>query len=251
MNHQANRDAVIDHCISHNNAKDTEWLGTWYVRKGKNSDLTLTQDTAIFDKATGQPLKHIVNRNISRFTNREIPYKIFTVCILYDTNLVHYVSFVYDAKLQTLYSFDPGMELYLHGLKTIIPGVRKIFHDLKLANKSNSSVIGRCNFSFRGKKPGIQFNGEIHRDLPADAFCQTWTLFFLTRLITLRNMDFVTIWCQIPPARRESYLVIAFIIPLLENNETISQSYFKDFSSKSVPKIMNLLSSRSLQCLAQ
>lgn len=255
MNEPINRDAVIYDYIQ--SANDVEWLGTWYVKNihdgKKNKPELVVARKSDFCPTVGEKLADRVRFHQSHLLDKTHVYKIFTVCIYYDINLVHYVSFVFDVNNRNLISFDPGIELYKRGLKTIIPALRRIFYSLRLSKtplirQQDALVVGRCDIKFNGKKYGIQFNGQIHRDLPADAFCQTWTIFFLVRLVNLRNTDFVSEWCSIHPYQRESYILSSFIIPILERNKIVSEHYFQTILDEK-KKVLSKLVNYSTRCL--
>lgn len=236
LNDERHRDTVIRRAIK----SDMQWLGTWYVRNlhdqhPRKPPALVIASKSRFCPTVGAPLADVIRANISVFAVKDddtiYRYKCFTVCILYQTNLVHYVAFVFDVRHRSLLSFDPGVELYQRGLKTVIPALRKIFFTLGLCTapmlKQDALTVGRCDMKFHGKRFGVQYNGRIHRDLPADAFCQTWTLFFLVRLHASRDASFVQKeWCKIDPFQREAYLLVTFIIPLLTSESTVSRAYF-------------------------
>lgn len=197
-----------------------KWAGTWVVRE-KNKMLTFEDlDPCLFKKGTtpGFTVERFLQTRKRMFQKSSV-FVMFTVCILYETNLVHYVSFVYDTKERSLLSFDPGVELYLHGQKTIVPLIQRAFEKSGLLRDSNHSILGACHsFGFRNKKPGVQYNGNDHHSLPADAFCQSWTIFFLVRLIHCEETDprvFLERWCNIHPRDREAFITSFFILPTL------------------------------------
>lgn len=252
-----NGDKERNHVIKSHLAKDMEWLGTWYVKdaneyKNHPPNLVISQASGFIGKNINKPLSDVLQARRKKITDvSKKPVKVFTVCIFYEVHLVHYVSFVYDAKKKTLTSFDPGVELYLHGMQTIVPCLRKIFYDLYFTKvpmlKQDAFTIGRCDYTFN-KRKGVQYNGKNNLKLPADAFCQTWTLFFLARYSMDRDASFVKVWCNINPFQRESYVLSAFIIPTIEKSPTIANAYFK-MVGNDPKKVMGVLVNYSTKCL--
>lgn len=146
---------------------------------------------------------------------------VFTVAIVYQENRIHYVAFIADMVNKTLYCFDSGYKVYEHGTDCIIPHVRKCFESFK-----SISLLGQC-----GK--GIQYNGET-----ADAFCQTWSLFFLVRALYIYKShpmeiqsylsNMMKIWCKIPPKKREHFLFVHFLVPHLFHHEYVQRHIFQN-----------------------
>lgn len=248
MNRDRIRSAVIRQHMQTCGDRDSEWLGTWYVRNTQPRQLHIAEPSTFF------PRNHLHNNFQTSLYERQDRlikgkrYKTFTVCILYDLNRVHYVAFVYDSVDRSLTSFDPGAELYLHGMRTIIPIVRNAFRKLQLISHK-SPILGPCtDYLLQGKKAGVQYNGRVDTHLPADAFCQTWTLFFVCNLLSLHSTAFVRRWCRIPPKRREAFLIVSFIIPTLQQNPTVSTKYFSMVQDKR-QTIMEELSSYTTNTL--
>jgi hypothetical protein len=193
------------------------WMGTWVVRRHEDNELWFEDfDPHLFRRQKKISVIQFLSSTKKKWI-KTTQSSVFTVCLLYDVTSVHYVTFVYDPKHRRLLSFDPGVELYHHGQKTIVPMIRNIFASLDMIEKTRN--IGTCHsYRFQKKSFGIQFNGNIHHVLPADAFCQSWTLFFLIRLFYQNdnNIDsFVTNWCRIKPRRREMFLSSQFLLPTL------------------------------------
>lgn len=246
LNKDCVRTSLINQYITSNEYNDIEWLGTWYVHNVNNKTLEISQSSNFFPRISEELYTALSKRKNKLVRGKR--YKTFTVCIIYEINKVHYVAFVYDKKEKELISFDPGIELYFHGIKTIIPSIRNIFKKLDLIKKKGK-IIGSCNdFLLAGKQAGIQYNGKKYTNLPADAFCQTWTLFFICKLISIRKISFVNDWCKIPPKYRENYLLASFIIPILEQNKYVASQYFS-MNEDSSEYIMELLGSHTIKSL--
>lgn len=239
MNNKKLRSEIIQYHLRFNHKKEThDWLGTWMVSLAGNNNLESIENIAQL-QAQDKALYKLIAKNKKRFTHK---IALFTVCIVYDRNLVHYVSFVYIPSEKKLWSFDPGVELYLHGQKTIVPQIRRAFHQNGLI--SNTQIhpqqdLGRCtDNSFCGKKWGIQYNGNHKTHLPADSFCQTWTIYFSIRLLLQedsRDLSFVEDWCRISPKERESSIITYFILPQL--------LLFKNMRNEYLYQIQNMLES--------
>lgn len=157
----------------------------------------------------------------------------FTVAYTYDKNRIHFVAFILDMNHQTLYCFDPGHNLYVHGAKTIIPIV---VHELVNNNIVTKKIFFKtsCPQKYMNTMFGIQYNGQLSYKSSkspielccADAFCQTWTLFFLqTYLNNNCSTSFFKLWCRIPPKFREQFLLQQFIIPNIYQNPMINKIY--------------------------
>lgn len=236
LNDENVRTSILKKSLGAN--KEYQWLGTWYVRNqnenrtGKKVELVISKPCS-FEKKLDKRLLECIRDKKKLFLEGS-RYKAFTVCIFYELNSVHFVSFCFDRKKKELVSFDPGVELYLHGMKTIVPQIRNHFYDAGLIPSRFLSqdrfTLGRCqNFKFRGKKYGVQFNGK-NIDFPADAFCQTWTLFFIQRLTETGNHGFLVEWCGKKPRHRVGFLMESFILPNLRNNRYVQKKYFQEFA---------------------
>jgi len=250
MNDLSVRTEIIRYHLSKTRkTKDYAWLGTWVVREQnkqlvfeeidpvvstkKSTRLVSVQDqpdpTKRLNRADRTLSVHDLVRQKASSFSRGPRYVMFTVCILYDIHLVHYVSFMYDAQKKELTSFDPGVELYHHGQKTIVPLVQQAFEKAHLIAPSHHKIFGACHrFGFKNKKMGVQFNGNIKGRLPADAFCQSWTIFFFVRLLHSSEKDpktFLYHWCNIHPYDREPFITSFFILPVLTYFPKVSKKY--------------------------
>jgi hypothetical protein len=243
-NDPKDRNTIINYYINLTNSSKThQWLGTWHL---EYSGKPLTQNQLSQSKqqqSKRKCLQHLIkvsesvpelsgfSDKINEFVEKNknsIQRKIslFTVCVTYEGNSVHFVSYIYYPSEGKLISFDPGVEVYHHGQKTIVPCIRQAFHKCGLISnaQSNQNVdLGRCtDFEFCGKIYGVQFNGTNQ-----DAFCQSWTLFFLIRSLFTTHNDhsFVSNWCKISPVQREFLIIIYFIIPSLSHFEEFRLKY--------------------------
>lgn len=153
------------------------------------------------------------------FTQRPTVIKLFSVCLQYKVNSVHFCAFIYDPIKKIIVCFDPGASLYLGGERHIIPGIVKAFRQSSLIGmheKNSVLTLGLCGKSYFKKFWGVQFNGQHPKEviLPADAFCQTWTLFFLCEFILNQlsfDFQYFRHWCHLKPRDRELFLFHDFI----------------------------------------
>lgn len=197
-----------------------EWWGTFYVSGPKHKLVVTAHDNRVIEES----LLKFFQEFSKQLKNNKI--NIYTICYQYENNHVHYITDVYDNRTQSIYHFDPGVSLYEHGQKTIIPSWERQYKNLGLLKTSTD--LGTCHtFSWKGKKMGVQYDGSSG-DFPADAFCQTWTIFFLYRLsFNISNYNFVKQWCGIRPSKRKAFLISNFIIPFLTQNKKYYQSVLK------------------------
>jgi hypothetical protein len=226
MNTKKVRSEIIKFYIELSDKKNNvEWLGTWTVSL---QDKNLKVSQQIHELQWSESLEELVSKNKNIFVSKIC---MFTVCIVYDINLVHFVSFLYFPSQKKLVSFDPGVELYLHGQQTILPKIRMAFCKNGLVSSTKiipTQNMGRCSeFTFCGKKWGIQYNGNHKTDLPADSFCQTWSLFFLIRFLIQEGYDFsfVEKWCKVHPQQREFIIISYFMIPSLTHFSSLRKVY--------------------------
>lgn len=225
MNDFEVRNEVMAYHMRHSKSRDScAWWGTLVVRQEKNT-LRITDPDPLWKFVPATLDAFLREKRKSLRKGRRV---MLTVCLLYDTNLVHYVSFLYGDR--KLLSFDPGVQLYPHGQKTIVPLVQAAFEAQGLID--SHSIEGACSqFQFRKKKHGVQFNGLVENTLPADAFCQSWTVFFFVRLLYLpvRSTEtikgFLADWCTIPPSDREYFITSFFILPTLTYFPKIAHRY--------------------------
>lgn len=213
MNDTKVRDEIISKRLS-TLQSNAHWLGSWNVQ-GEKYNLTFLQTPSVFSSSSKhKSVQTMLQKKFPRYKNGQY---MFTICYHYEDRKVHYVSFIYDANRKKLQHFDPGISLYLHGQETLVPSVYNIFKSIGLIHKSQE--LGKCihQTKWKGKTMGIQFDGNTKLKLPADAFCQTWTVFFLIRIMIndFESEDFVRKWCSIRPKRREAFLISSFILPLL------------------------------------
>ena len=210
------------------------YFGTWYVEGPK---LKL-----MFRDPYDEELKKDFREKMSVYnfikkhkSDFELKRKIlFTVCYCYDENNVHFVSFIYDSKKQKLIHFDPGVHCYPKGQDVLVPSIVSVFKRLKLIKdnrfgKSHDELGDDCpryKYILKEEPIGIQYNGE-----DKDAFCQSWTLFFLIDQIKQYDEN-VEELCRIIPENRELHLYENFIIPFLKKNPTYLKEIIDDLKDE-------------------
>ena len=207
-------------------SRNLKYIGTFYVNGPKYK---------LFDINQKQSLKKILCSKLRKLkTKHEIH---FTVSYSYDDSSVHYVSFVYISSMKKLIHFDPGISMYEHGQTTIVPSVSQL---LKQENFLQShEEIGECHqFKWGKKKTGVQFNNHPYQACPRDAFCQTWTVFFIFQTSKCKTFRFVKKWCEILPENREAYLVQHFIVPILKYFPKYYESVQKDLPKQNYLKLI-------------
>jgi hypothetical protein len=159
-------------------------------------------------------------------------YVIFTCCILYEEHKVHFLSFIYNANKQVLVGFDPGIHLYHKGQDVLIPLLRKAFIKAGLISKKKDAMerIGLCKNKYFNQRYGIQYEGSdpSTTSLPADSFCQSWTLFFLIEFLRHGCSDeFVSTWCKIKPKFREAFVLLYYFLPWLQQDTFVSKKWLE------------------------
>lgn len=207
-------------------SRNLKYIGTFYVN-GSKYNLIDTKQKQSFKKVLTSKLKKLKTKN-------EIH---FTVSYSYNINSVHYVSFVYLPSTKKLIHFDPGISMYEQGQKTIVPSVFQLLKQENLLKTQEE--IGECpKFNWGKKKTGVQFNNHPYQPCPRDAFCQTWTVFFIYQTSKCKTFRFVKKWCEIPPEKRETYLVQNFIAPILRYFPNYYQSVQKDLPKQNYLKMI-------------
>lgn len=237
-----NIDDIRDYLINHYRnllpiGKKTVWDGTYYFN-----------EQGILDEYY-HPKEH--EKHINTFISERVAlqsknhnYALFTCCILYEQNRVHYLSFIYDIKNKILISFDPGIHLYTKGQDILVPLVRNAFIKNKLINNKSKSFerIGLCKNKYHDKQWGIQYDGSDPRltDLPADSFCQSWTIFFLIEFMKNNCSDsFFSEWCSIAPKYREMFIIMNYFLPHLQQDPVIYKKFLKFYPSANLPALMS------------
>lgn len=230
------RDYLINHHIKLlPSGKTSLWDGTYYFdEKGQLDPYYHPEHKQTFLREFVQQRKNLQQKK-SRFV-------LFTCCILYEGNRVHYLSFIYDTKKRILLSFDPGVHLYTKGQDVLVPLVRNAFINNNLIGNDHRSFerVGLCKTKYYDKTWGIQYDGSDPNitDLPADSFCQSWTLFFLIEFLRHRCSDrFFNNWCSIPPKHREVFVIMNYFMPHLQNDAFVHKRFRQFYPQGDLTKL--------------
>lgn len=225
-----NQEEIRNHMIDHYqkllpHGKYVDWYGTYYF--DENGMIDPYYHPEFPDTSLDDFIKKKFKKRIKKH------FIVFTCCILYEGNRVHYLSFIYKPSSKVLVAFDPGINLYTKGQDVLIPYIRKSFVNAGLIPDKKKSLerIGLCNEKYYNKKWGIQYDGSDPKisSLPADSFCQSWTMFFLIEFLRNKCTDrFFSSWCRIPPKYRESFILSHYFLPWLQHDPSIHQK-FKQF----------------------
>lgn len=199
-----------------------EWLRktiiNFFIKQNNRQNEMIWKDTIYCKKHNNQ----IICNDKQSFKNYDWgfddPNKIylFTIAYIYKENYVHHVSFIYHPHEKQLACFDPGYNLYLYGYYKIIPMTINLFKQKKFIT-NNIILKAPCHHKYFKINYGIQYDGENPHNvtLPADAFCQMWTIYFLTTYIQYHHLDFFRDWCDISPSKREYFIISTFLIPVI------------------------------------
>lgn len=204
MNEPSIRNSIMRKYIS--SEKDYKWYGTVFLN----------------DKMSDEKMNQKLNESFKKMNTSCII--LMTYAYSYEHNKIHYIATIFDMKKKKLVIFDPGYNIYKVGSKVLVPCIKKFYtsfsHRLMIFEKN------ACD----GNRFGIQRRRYINGIMNLDAFCQSWTLFFLHTYIE-RNQDlsFFEDWCRIHPKYRELFLFQNFIIPSIQTHKVLRTKY-KDLS---------------------
>ena len=228
-----NQPKVRDYVITHHAkilpaGRDVVWDGTYFFNETGEMDALHHPD------AKGVPL-HAFLAKRKAYTENKARHVLSTCCVTYKVNSVHFLSLIYDREKRVLIFFDPGIRLYEKGQEVVVPVVRDAFAANKWADKIER--VGLCSKAFKGKRRGIQYNGESS-NLPADSFCQSWTLFYLVEFLRNNCTDrFFKHWCVIPPAKREAFMLMNFFLPHLQNHPFLDDEWEEFYANGDLTQI--------------
>lgn len=167
----------------------------------------------------------LINEN--KVNISEKPVTVFTCCYHYGTANVHFIAIIYIAKSKELLVFDSGVGVYPEGETHMLPLIKEAFTQAKLLK--NTAELGKACYQHRyiakDEPPGIQFAGD---DKLRDAFCQTWSIWFLVNF--LKKKKVIRKVCKLHPSNREIFLIKDFIVPILESHPTWIKKILKDHS---------------------
>jgi len=201
-----------------------QYMGTYFVREKDDDSHVLVLDTDHHQQQSPKDptcFSDVIRQKRSFLLNKKGKKTLFTMAILYKVAAIHFVSFLYDPVQQRIVSFDPGNNLYHNGSRVLIPNCVDAFvgHHM-IPHQDHVVHTGMCKDYFHGRRYGPQYNGEDPRqtELPADKFCQSWSLrFVLFCILNDGKHDFVHEWCKIRPRERENSMMTEFFIPILSH----------------------------------
>jgi len=227
-----------------------DYLGTLFVREEDDDSHALLVERFEHDGSDDITSGHLtldefLGKRMSKLTRKsKRPNKLFTVAILYKLSAIHFVSFMYNSSSRRLITFDPGANLYLNGSRVIIPNVINTFVVLGLIDDTDRVVItGLCGTKHHGRKYGVQYNGEDPRltSLPADAFCQSWSLLFVIMCIMYDgDYSFVETWCAIRPVHREAFVTERLLLSHVLTQPILLDKFRKEYGHEYERPIANL-----------
>lgn len=222
FNQPSIRDYVVDtHAkrILTQHGRRVEWDGTYFF--DENGIVDHMNQEGI---GNGMPLaEYLRTRKAYTDNGRTGPqFVISTCCVTYEGNRVHFLTLIYDRRKKALLFFDPGIHMYEKGQDVAVPIVNSAFRKNGwVHNIKNTERVGLCTKDYYGKKWGIQYNGKDPSKtvLPADSFCQSWTLYYIIEFLRHKCSDtFFPKWCTIPPDKRETFLLMNFFLPHIQNH---------------------------------
>lgn len=226
-----------------------EYMGTLFVREEDDDSHALLVERLENDGSESEmghmTLDDFMHKRMSKLTRKSRrPNKLFTVAILYKLSAIHFVSFMYNSSARKLITFDPGANLYLNGSRVIIPNVINTFVSLGLIDDTDRvAITGLCGTKHNGRRYGVQYNGEDprHTSLPADAFCQSWSLLFVIMCIVYDgDHSFVDTWCAIRPAHREAFVTERLFLSHVMTQPVLLERFRKEYGHEYERPIANL-----------
>lgn len=208
---------------------------------------------------------HFENKNVCTFIKdnkdkiREKPITVFTCCYHYGKANVHFISVIYISKLKEMLVFDSGIDVYPEGETHMLPLLQKAFKEAALL-KTTAQLGKSCyrhRYIAKDEPAGFQYAGSKKF---RDAFCQTWSLWYIVNFIKKKKM--IRKVCQLHPSNREIFLIKDFIVPLLAKNPEWSHDILEDHSedltsllfpdvASSHQQFMKALSDYSTGCLTR
>ena len=207
-----------------------QYMGTFFVREKDDDSRELLMDKEHHGETLFATLAELLGAK-KKYLSQKRKKTLFTLAILYKVASIHFVSFMYDPVQRRLVTFDPGNNLYHNGSRVLIPNCIDTFveHNL-LPHQDAVTRTGPCKQYYFGRTFGPQYNGEDpdETDLPADAFCQSWSLRFkLNCILNKGDPSFVKKWCDIKPQNREASMVRDFFIPILTEHPWLLAKFKK------------------------
>lgn len=225
------RRRVLDKAFATHQPRLVQW-GTFYAKEDKMEHTLL------------QKLRDKMKAWLADVACQEAA---FTICISYGVRSVHFVAVVLQKADKSgsirVVSFDSGSNLYPHGERVVLPALRRVLRTLTRHVSHVKTHVGVCPHhvstptTFRHRRFGLQFDASTVHRLPADAFCQCWSLFFLVEWAMregearTQHGAFARQWCQIPPQDRRAFLLRSFILPALAQDGTLRRWFVERYDA--------------------
>lgn len=267
FNNNEIRSKIINSAIKDYGKKNiVHYMGTISFNGDKIKDMKLCEpyDNEDLKNYYGNSI-HFENKNVCTFIKdnkdkiREKPITVFTCCYHYGKANVHFISVIYISKSKEMLVFDSGIDVYPEGETHMLPLLQKAFKEAALLK--TTAELGKSCYQHRyiakDEPAGFQYAGTKKF---RDAFCQTWSLWYIVNFIKKKKM--IRKVCQLHPSNREIFLINDFIVPLLAKNPEWSHDILEDHSedltallfpdvASSHQQFMKALSEYSTGCLTR
>lgn len=267
FNNNEIRSNIINSAIKDYGKKNiVHYMGTISFCGDKIKDMKLCEpyDNENLKNYYGNSI-HFENKNVCTFIKdnkdkiREKPITVFTCCYHYGKANVHFISVIYISKSKEMLVFDSGIDVYPEGETHMLPLLQKAFKEAALL-KTTAELGKSCymhRYIAKDEPAGFQYAGTKKF---RDAFCQTWSLWYIVNFIKKKKM--IRKVCRLHPSNREIFLIKDFIVPLLAKNPEWSHDILEDHSedltsllfpdvASSHQQFMKALSDYSTGCLTR
>lgn len=145
---------------------------------------------------------------------------LMTLSYTYEGNKIHYISVMYSPVENKVILFDPGFNMYNVGKDVLIPLVKSTFKGM------SGKILFFKKTACQKSRYGIQLNKTYATMVVPDAFCQSWTLFFLQCFVRYgQDVTFFRTWCKLKTGFRDLYLMREFILPAVSYSTRLSRKY--------------------------
>lgn len=162
----------------------------------------------------------VLNRLKQKIMERSKSIFLLTCSYVYQENSIHYISIIYDQTLDQVVIFDSGYNLYQVGKNVLIPMMKDFFNSL------STNVSIKKKTTCVASNYGVQLKLLTKSLSRPDAFCQSWSLYFIISYIRNgRNLSFFEAWCSLKPKQRERFLYQNFIIPTIYSDKYLAEKY--------------------------
>lgn len=189
---------------------------------------------AFHNETSDEMMKAIIKKKMFR-GGKVDTIRLATLSYTYENHQIHYVSVVYDTKNRKVILFDSGYNLYLIGKNRMLSNTREVIKGLTVKHLVMEKKA--CRHS----RYGVQLNGQRGVSVSADAFCQSWSLYFLICYAeSNQDLSFFKRWCAIDPPFRQCFLFQMFILPVIQSTPWLLAKYHLTL----VPLLQNTVMNR-------